>query len=119
MLLPVVAATSLAAMGVSLFLAALARTEIQVALVGSLLVLFLGLVSGCLIPRELMPEPMIQFSYWTPHAWALDAYRQLLLRPAPGVDITPNLEIVARSCLVLTGYGAGFLALAWALLRLE
>jgi ABC-type multidrug transport system permease subunit len=119
MLLPVVAATSLAAMGLAMFLAALARTEIQVALIGSLLVLFLGLLSGCLIPRELMPETMVQVSYWTPHAWALDAYRQLLLRPTPGADITPNLQIVMRSCLVLAGYGAAFLALAWAVLRLE
>jgi ABC-type multidrug transport system permease subunit len=119
MLLPVLVATSLAAMGLALLLAALARTEIQVALIGSLLVLFLGLLSGCLIPRELMPETMVQVSYWTPHAWALDAYRQLLLRPTPGADITPNLQIVMRSCLVLAGYGAAFLGLAWAVLRLE
>jgi hypothetical protein len=45
-------------------------------------------------------------------AWALDAYRQLLIRPAPGAAITPNLVIVRDACLVLSGYGAGFLALA-------
>ncbi len=118
MLLPVVVTTSLAAMGLAMFVAAVARTEMQVAILGSLLFLFLGLISGCLIPRELMPEGMTQVSQITPHAWALDAYRQLLQRPAPGAE-GPNLEIVARSCLVLTGFGLGFLALAWGLLRLD
>jgi ABC-2 type transport system permease protein len=118
-LTPVVLTTSLAAMGLAMFLAALVRTEIQVALVGSLLVLFLALISGCLIPRELMPEAMKDVGRVTPHAWALDAYRQLFVRPAPGVELSPNLAIVTRSCLVLTGFGVGFLGLAWGLLRLD
>jgi ABC-type multidrug transport system permease subunit len=117
MLLPVVLTTSLAAMGLAMFVAAVARTEMQVAIFGSLLFLFLGLISGCLIPRELMPEGMLQVSWITPHAWALDAYRQLLQRPVPGAEV--NLDIVMRSCLVLAGFGAGFLALAWWLLRLD
>src|SRR5262249_34556596 len=110
---------SLAAMGLALLLAAVARTEIQVALVGSLLVLVLGLLSGCLIPRELMPEAMVEVSHVTPHAWALDAYRQLLVRGDAGAAFAPNLRVVTRSCLVLAAFGGGFIALAWGLLRLE
>ncbi len=34
-------------------------------------------------------------------------------------SLAPNLAIVTRSCLVLAGFGAGFLALARGLLRLE
>jgi ABC-type Na+ efflux pump permease subunit len=112
-LLPVAAATSLAAMGLALFVAAVARTEMQVALIGTLIVLVLALVSGCLIPRELMPEHAQAFARLTPHGWALDAYRQLLLSP------TPNLELVARACGVLAGFGLVFLGLAWATLRLD
>jgi linearmycin/streptolysin S transport system permease protein len=118
-LAPVVLATSLAAMGLALFVAALARTEIQVALVGGLLVLVLGLLSGCLVPRELLPEGMVEISRITPHAWALDAYRQLLVRPEPGAVLAPNLEVVRQGCLVLTGFGSGFMVLAWGLLRLD
>src|SRR5262249_1801987 len=88
---PVGLTTSLAAMGLAMFLSALVRTEIQVALVGLLLGLILGFFSGCLIPRDLMPESLIEASYFTPNAWALDASRQLLMRPAPGVEIVPNL----------------------------
>jgi ABC-type multidrug transport system permease subunit len=118
-LLPVAACTSLAAIGISMFLAAIARTEIQVALVGSLLVLMLGLLSGCLIPRELLPDSMLAVSRFTPNAWALDAYRQLLVSPTPGVEPVPNLALVAQACGVLAAFGGGFLALAWWLLRLE
>jgi ABC-type multidrug transport system permease subunit len=112
-LLPVVLATSLAAMGLALLVAAVARTEIQVAIGGTLVVLVLALISGCLIPRELMPERTQQLTFVTPHAWALSAYRQLLLSP------DPNLSAVAQACLVLTAFGAGFFALAWGTLRLE
>jgi ABC-type multidrug transport system permease subunit len=112
-LVPVVAATSLAAMGLALFVAAVARTEMQVALIGTLIVLVLALISGCLIPRELMPERTQQLAFLTPHGWALAAYRQLLLSPAP------NLELVAQACGVLAAFGLGFLTLAWWLLRLD
>ncbi len=70
-LLLVVISTSLAAMGLALLVAARARTETQVAIYGTLLVLVLAGVSGCLMgDRELMPETMQQFSLLTPHAWA-------------------------------------------------
>ncbi len=113
MLLAVVATTALAAMGMALLVAAAARTEMQVAIYGSVLVLALGLISGCVVPREWMPEQAQQVSLVTPHAWALDAYRQLLLNP------DPNLTIVMRSCLVLSAFGVGFRALAWGILKLE
>lgn len=113
-LIPVVAATSLAAMGLAMLVAALARTETQVAIYGTLLVLVLaGLSGGMMGDRALMPARMQQLSLVTPHAWALDAYRQLLTTPAP------NLENVARACGVLAAFGVGFTLLAWWCLRLE
>ncbi len=112
-LLPVVMTTSLAAMGLALLVASLARTETQVALYGTLLVLVLAGVSGCLMPREIMPEEMLRVSHITPHAWALDAYSELLVNKAP------DYLLVATACGVLTAYGAGFLLLAWGTLRLE
>jgi ABC-type multidrug transport system permease subunit len=113
LLLPVVVTTSLAAIGLALLIAALARTETQVAIYGTLLVLVLAGVSGCLMPRDLMPEQMRQISLVTPHAWALDAYSQLLTNPSP------NLTIVWQACLVLTGFGTVLLTAAWSVLRLD
>lgn len=112
-LLPVVAATSFAAMGMALLIASLARTETQVAIYGTPLVLVLAGISGCLMPRDLMPELMKQVSLATPHAWALESYMQLLLSP------TPDIERVAMGCLVLIGFGAVFLGLAWWFLKLD
>ncbi|HMF14785.1 MAG TPA: ABC transporter permease, partial [Gemmataceae bacterium] len=112
-LLPVVASTSLAAIGLALFVAAVARTETQVAIYGTLLVLVLAGVSGCLMPRDLMPEQMKQISLVTPHAWALDAYMQLLLSQ------TPALALVWQACAVLTAFGVVLVALAWWTLRLD
>jgi ABC-type Na+ efflux pump permease subunit len=113
-LLPVVVATSLAAMGLALLVAALARTETQVAIYGTLLVLVLAGVSGCLMgDRELMPELMQRVSLLTPQAWSLVAYKQLLTTSAP------NLALVAEACAMLTAFGLGFVALAWWALQLD
>ena len=114
-LVPVVLCTSLSAMGLALLVAAMARTEAQVAIYGTLLVLVLAGLSGCLMgDRELMPENMQQLSLITPHAWALVAYKQLLANPAD-----PNVFLVLQSCAVLAGFGLVFILLAWSLLRLD
>lgn len=113
LLLPLVACTSAAAVGLAMLVAAVAKTETQVAVFGTLLVLVLGGVSGSLMPRELMPERMKQFSLVTPHAWALDAYSQVLGSP------TPDPAVVVTSCFALLGFGTVFLALAWWRLDLE
>ena len=113
-LIPVVAATSFAAMGLAMLVASIARTETQVAIYGTLLVLVLAGLSGCLMgDRAFMPEQMQQLSRVTPHAWALDAYRQLLTNPQP------EMAIVWQACAALAGFGVGFLILAWWCLRLD
>jgi ABC-type Na+ efflux pump permease subunit len=113
LLVPVVLCTSFAAVGLAMLVASVSRTETQVAVYGTLLVLVLGGVSGSLMPRDLMPESMKQASLVTPHAWALDAYSQLLVNPQP------DLGVVAAACFALLGFGTAFLAVAWWRLDLE
>jgi hypothetical protein len=113
-LIPVVLSTSLAAMGLGVLVASVARTEAQVAIYGSLLVLVLAGLSGSLMGnRALMPEIMQQISRITPLAWSLDAYLQLIANP------TPEIDLVARACGVLVLFGVGLLTLAWSLMRLD
>jgi ABC-type Na+ efflux pump permease subunit len=107
LLIPVVVCTSVAAVGLSVLVAGIARTETQVAVYGTLIVLVLGGVSGSLMPRDLMPEKMKVISHFTPHAWALDAYAQLLASPHP------ELSVVGTACGVLLAFGAVFTLLAW------
>jgi ABC-type Na+ efflux pump permease subunit len=113
-LIPVVLSTSLAATGMGMLVASVAKTEAQVAIYGSLLVLVLAGLSGALMGnRALMPEIMQKVSRATPLAWSLDAYLQLIANPQP------ELGVVALACGVLTLFGAGFLALAWRWMRLD
>ncbi len=112
-LIPIVLSTAFAAVGLTVLVASMAKTETQLAVYGTLIVLVLAGLSGSLMPRDLMPEEMRQFSLLTPHAWALDAYSQLLVNPEP------QFAIVWRSCLALCGFGTGFLSLALWRLRLD
>jgi len=115
-LLPVVFTTSMAAMGLALLVAAVARSELQVALYGAVPVLILALIGGCVLPREMMPEQAQAASLLTPQGWALDAYRELL---DPDSNSVPNLIIVYKACGVLACFGVVFSGLAWWLLRLD
>jgi ABC-type multidrug transport system permease subunit len=112
----VVFSTSLAAVGLAMLVASLARTEIQVILFGGVAVVIMALIGGCVLPREMMPENTQFLSHFTPHGWSLDAYRELLATEIPGAT---DLSIVAESCAVLVGFGLSFLALAWVFLRLD
>jgi ABC-type multidrug transport system permease subunit len=116
-LLPVVLCTSLAAMGMAMLVAALARTEMQVALYAVVPILVLSLVGGCLLPREMMPEQTQVLTLATPQGWALEAYGELLMNA--GAHYMPNPTIVFEGCGVLAGIGLFCLGLAWASLRLE
>ncbi len=113
-LVAVVASTSFAAMGLAMLIASVARTESQVAIYGTLLVLVLAGLSGCLMgDRHTWTDQMQHISRFTPHAWALDAYRQLLTTTGP------DQEIVGTACGVLCAFGGGLMALAWWCLRLD
>lgn len=112
-MLAVIVSTSIAATGLSLLIASLAKTETQVAVYGTLTVLVLAGIGGSMMPRELMPETMRMVSHITPHAWALDAYQQLLINPEP------NINIVSTACLVLVGVGVSCLTAAWKMMRLD
>ncbi len=109
-ILAVVMTTSLAVMGLAMLVAALAKSEMQVALFGAAAVLIMALVGGCVLPRDMMPEETQKISLITPHGWALDAYRELLNADP---KYQPNLWIVGRSCGVLAGFGLVFLGGAW------
>lgn len=115
-LLPVVLSTSLAAMGLALWIAAVARSELQVAIYGGLLVMVLAVVGGCVLPREMMPENTQFITLLTPQGWALDAYRELL---GGSENYQPNAAILLRSCGVLAALGVLSFGMAGWFLRLE
>jgi len=108
LLIPVMLATSLAAVALGLLVATAVRTDSQVSAYGNFLVLVLAGISGCLMPRSWQPRLMQHVGLITPHAWALIAYDQLLNQSQP------DLRLVARCIGVLFGFAAGFFGLgAW------
>jgi ABC-2 type transport system permease protein len=101
----IIALCLFAAVGLGLLIAAIGRTQEQIQGLTTLALLLMGFLSGCLIPRELLPRFVQQVSYITPHAWALDAYNDLLLRHLPFSE-------AAMPMVILAGFGVIFFVLA-------
>jgi ABC-2 type transport system permease protein len=72
------------ATGFGLLLASVSSTEKQISSLGSVAILIMGLVSGCMLPRVLMPHVLQQIGLFVPHGWALDGYFALLVREGTG-----------------------------------
>lgn len=104
MLLPVIVATSMAATGLGLVVATVVRSDAQVSAYANIVVISMAGISGCFMPRDWLPAPLLKVSLATPHAWALMSYEQLLRRPVP------NLAIVWENCGMLLLFAAAFFA---------
>ena len=102
LVLPVMLSTSLAATALGLMFSTLARTESQVSSMGNLILLSSAGISGCLVPRAWMPPLSQKISLLTPHAWALDAYGELLTKDVP------QATVVFTSCAALLAFATAF-----------
>lgn len=104
----ITAAVCACSVALGLLLASVARTEKQVGGLGSLFVLTMALIGGCMYPRLAMPELMRDVGLAVPHAWALDGYYAVLVREGTGVlDVMPQIG-------ALVGFSALFVLLAFA-----
>ncbi len=105
-------ATIFCATGLGLLIATMGKTMEQIQGMTTMVLLLLGFLSGTLVPRQLLPESMQRLSRITPHAWALDAYQDLILRHRPLMATLPNIGVVML-------FGVVFFALALARFRFE
>ncbi|CAN5907109.1 hypothetical protein BH11MYX3_BH11MYX3_41920 [soil metagenome] len=89
-LLSIAVVTCATALG--LLLASLGRTEKQIGSIGPPVLLVMGMLGGCMFPRLAMPPFMQSVGLAMPHAWALDGYYALLVRPGTTViDVLPQI----------------------------
>jgi ABC-2 type transport system permease protein len=105
-------ATIFCATGLGLLIATMGKTMEQIQGMTTMVLLLMGLLSGTLVPRQLLPESMQKLSLITPHAWALNAYQDMILRHKPLMATLPNIGVVLL-------FGVVFFALALARFRFE
>ena len=96
---------SLAANGLGLLLAAIGKSAEQIGGLSSLLVVTMAAVGGVMVPRFVMPEFMQTLSFVSPHAWALSAYQDILVRGYGIAQILP-------ACGALLLFAAAFFGIA-------
>ncbi|MFH1329123.1 MAG: ABC transporter permease [Actinomycetota bacterium] len=107
----VVVMFALVGSGAAMLSGALFRNEQQAGGLGVLLGLGLAAVGGAMVPIELFPDTMQAIARFTPHAWAIDAFAELVRRDGSLLDILPQLGVLAA-------FAACFLVVAtWRLRR--
>ena len=109
----VTVAVVLCATTLGLLVASFGGTEKQVNGFTTIAVLVMALLGGCMFPRLFMPPAMKSIGLFTPHAWALDAYYDILMRQGT------TLADVSRPLLALLGFSAAFLVAGCLLFRFE
>jgi ABC-2 type transport system permease protein len=107
--LPALVIVSLAlaavANGLGLLVAALGKTEAQVNGLSVLLAITLSALGGMMVPTFIMPDLMKTLSLFTPHAWALAGYHDIIIR---GLGTREVLTEVA----ILMGFASLFFVMA-------
>lgn len=101
------------AVALGLLFAAIGGSEKQLGGIGSVVLLVMGMLGGCMMPRMLMPDFMKSLGLGVPHGWALDGYHALLVLPGTG------LADVATALAALIAFGTGFAVLGVALFKFE
>ena len=98
-------AAAATATGLGVLVAALGRTEAQIGGLTVLVLLTLSALGGCFVPRFTMPDWLRTVGLITPHAWALDAYQDLLVRGYGLLEVLPKVGTLVAFALVFFTIG--------------
>jgi ABC-2 type transport system permease protein len=101
----VVVLFALVGTGAAMTVGVFARNADQASALGVVLGMVLGALGGAMVPLELFDEPLSSLARLTPHAWAIDALRDLVYQDAGVIDILRQLSVlvVYAGALVLLG----------------
>ena len=80
--------------------------------VGVMLSIGLAALGGAMFPLELFGETMQRVAHATPHAWAIDAFAELIRHDGATGDIVMELSVLAAYALVLFALAAWRLRVA-------
>lgn len=101
-----IATFSLVAAGAGMLMGAALDNDQQAGGVGVLLGLGLAALGGSMAPLEIFPPTMQTVARITPHAWANEAFAELVRRGGNIVDILPQLGVLAALAVVLLSAGS-------------
>jgi len=87
-------ALAAAATGLGIMIAALGKTDAQTSGLTMLLTLTLSAVGGCMVPTYIMPGFLETLSRFTPHAWAMAGFQDVLVRGYALAGILPEAGVL-------------------------
>lgn len=85
-------AAATAAAGLGLVVAAACTTKQQAQTISTFVVLVCSAIGGSMVPRFMMPPWLQDVGWYTPNAWAIEAYHGVLWRGEGLVDLLPELS---------------------------
>ncbi|WP_375450031.1 ABC transporter permease [uncultured Devosia sp.] len=96
-------AASMAAAGLGLAVAAICTTKQQAHTMATFVVLVCSAVGGSMVPRFMMPPWLQDMGWYTPNAWAIEAYHGVLWRGETLPDLVPELTGLGAAALASVG----------------
>jgi ABC-2 type transport system permease protein len=96
--------------GAAMLLGSSLHNEEQASGLGVFIALGFAALGGCMVPIQFFPPAMVTIAHLTPHAWAMDAFDEILRRGGTVQDVLPELGVLAA-------YAAALLLVASAVFR--
>lgn len=88
-------ALAASANGLGLLVATIGKTEAQVNGLSVMLAITLSALGGMMVPAFVMPGFMKKLAQFTPHAWALAGYHDVIIRGLGLSDVMPEISVLA------------------------
>ncbi len=104
-LLAMVASYVLCSAGLGLFVAGLVRTADQQRTVGTILVNATCMLGGVYWPLEMVGDTMRRIGYLTPQAWAMEGFREVMLRGGSFDALVWPITVLLGITVVFMGAG--------------
>jgi ABC-2 type transport system permease protein len=102
-----VAAFSLVGTGVGMLLGSALDNDQQAGGIGIMFALGLAALGGAMVPIEIFSDTMKTVAHFTPHAWALDGFREIQFRGGGLGDILLELGVLSAMAAVLLAVAIG------------
>ena len=102
----ILVALSAVATGAAMLLGTLFRNDQQAGGISILIGLGLAALGGCMLPLELFSPTMTRIAHFTPHAWAIDGFADLVYRDGGLIDVLPEAGVLTAFAVVLLALSA-------------